>query len=114
MTRLLETTSATTATTGSRLAPVEFPTGPEAVAPPARAQHDGIPELDIRKVAHALRLSTVFRAFDAVVPGASLDLVASYNPRMLLWQLRDHVGGALAVTYLERRPQAWRIRLTRA
>ena len=73
----------------------------------------GVPELDVRTVPHALRRAAVFAAFDAVAPGACLDLVAPYEPVPLLWQLRDRVDGALHVTYLDRGPQAWRVRLTR-
>jgi uncharacterized protein (DUF2249 family) len=78
--------------------------------------HDdaAIPVLDVRSVPHAIRHATVFGAFDAVPEGGSLLLVAPHDPLPLLRQLSARAGGALAVDYEERGPDAWRLRLTRA
>jgi uncharacterized protein (DUF2249 family) len=73
-----------------------------------------IPVLDVRAVPHAIRHATVFGAFDAVPDGGSLLLVAPHDPLPLLRQLSARAGGALAVDYEERGPDAWRLRLTRA
>lgn len=75
---------------------------------------DDEPELDVRAVPHAIRHATVFGAFDAVAPGASMVLVAPHDPLPLLAQLRERNGGSLGVDYLERGPDAWRLRLTRS
>jgi uncharacterized protein (DUF2249 family) len=75
---------------------------------------DEIPVLDVRAVPHAIRHATVFGAFDAVPDGGSLLLVAPHDPVPLLRQLSARAGGALAVDYEERGPDAWRLRLTRA
>ncbi|CCG05666.1 DUF2249 domain-containing protein [Blastococcus saxobsidens] len=75
---------------------------------------DDIPVLDVRAVPHAIRHATVFGAFDAVPDGGSLLLVAPHDPLPLLRQLSARAGGALAVDYEERGPDAWRLRLTRA
>lgn len=75
---------------------------------------DEIPVLDVREVPHAIRHATVFGAFDAVPAGGSLLLVAPHDPLPLLRQLSARSGGALAVDYEERGPEAWRLRLTRA
>jgi uncharacterized protein (DUF2249 family) len=72
-----------------------------------------IPVLDVRSVPHAIRHATVFGAFDAVPDGGSLLLVAPHDPLPLLRQLSARTGGALAVDYEERGPEAWRLRLTR-
>jgi uncharacterized protein (DUF2249 family) len=82
-------------------------------SPRQTSPNDGVPELDVRTVPHAIRRATVYGAFDAIAPGASMDLVAPHDPVPLLWQLRDRAQGALHVTYLDRGPQAWRVRLTR-
>lgn len=78
--------------------------------------HDGdeTPVLDVRSLPHAIRHATVFGAFDAVPAGGSLLLVAPHDPLPLLRQLSARSGGALAVDYEERGPDAWRLRLTRA
>ncbi|RBY79666.1 DUF2249 domain-containing protein [Blastococcus sp. TF02A-26] len=73
-----------------------------------------IPVLDVREVPHAIRHATVFGAFDAVPDGGALLLVAPHDPLPLLRQLSARTGGALAVDYEERGPEAWRLRLTRA
>jgi len=73
-----------------------------------------VPVLDVRAVPHAIRHATVFGAFDAIPDGGSLLLVAPHDPLPLLRQLSARAGGALAVDYEERGPEAWRLRLTRA
>lgn len=75
---------------------------------------DEIPVLDVRAVPHAIRHATVFGAFDAIPAGGSMLLVAPHDPLPLLRQLAVRAGGALAVDYEERGPEAWRLRLTRA
>ncbi|SFE28480.1 DUF2249 domain-containing protein [Blastococcus tunisiensis] len=90
---------------------------PQAPAPGScgcGGHDDEIPVLDVRAVPHAIRHATVFGAFDAVPQGGSLLLVAPHDPLPLLRQLSARAGGALAVDYEERGPEAWRLRLTRA
>ena len=93
-----------------------------STVPPAAATgacgcggHDDaeVPVLDVRAVPHAIRHATVFGAFDAIPDGGSLLLVAPHDPLPLLRQLSARAGGALAVDYEERGPEAWRLRLTR-
>ncbi|WP_163544067.1 DUF2249 domain-containing protein [Occultella kanbiaonis] len=71
------------------------------------------PELDARAVPHAIRHATIFGALDAVRPGASMILVAPHDPLPLLAQLEQRRPGVFEVTYVERGPQAWRLRFTR-
>ncbi len=72
-----------------------------------------MPELDVRTVPHAIRHATVIGAFDAIPAGGSLLLVAPHDPRPLLRQLSRRTGGAMAVSYEQRGPEAWHLRLTR-
>ena len=74
---------------------------------------EGHPELDVRKVPHAIRHATVFGALEAVAPGAGLVLVAPHDPLPLLAQIEQRTGCAFTVTYLTRGPEAWRIELVR-
>lgn len=77
-------------------------------------EHDeGVPELDVRTIPHAIRHATVFGAFDAVPAGGSMILVAHHDPIPLLHQLQERSGGRLQVDYEERGPEAWRLRLSR-
>ncbi|NUO90726.1 MAG: DUF2249 domain-containing protein [Dermatophilaceae bacterium] len=73
----------------------------------------GEPELDVRAIPHALRHATVFGALGAVTAGSSMRLVAPHDPKPLLAQIAEREEGAIEVTYLERGPEAWTLRLTR-
>jgi uncharacterized protein (DUF2249 family) len=74
---------------------------------------EGVPELDVREVPHAIRHATVFGALGAIGSGESLDLVAPHDPLPLLKQIADRENGTIGVEYLDRGPEAWRLRLTR-
>lgn len=78
-------------------------------------EHDpaGDPELDARVVPHAIRHATIFGALDAVRPGAGMVLVAPHDPLPLLRQIEQRQPGAFEVSYLERGPEAWRLRFAR-
>lgn len=73
----------------------------------------GVPELDARAVPHAIRHATVFGALDAVTPGGSMVLVAPHDPLPLLAQIAERHPGGFEVDYLQRGPEAWRLRFTR-
>ena len=73
-----------------------------------------LPELDARAVPHAIRHATIFGALDAVRPGNGLVLVAPHDPLPLLQQVEQRSPGAFTVDYLERGPEAWRLRFLRA
>jgi uncharacterized protein (DUF2249 family) len=73
----------------------------------------GYPELDARVVPHAIRHATIFGALDAVRPGGGLVLVAPHDPLPMLSQLEQRSPGTFAVDYLERGPEAWRLRFVR-
>jgi uncharacterized protein (DUF2249 family) len=73
-----------------------------------------LPELDARAVPHAIRHATIFGALDAVRPGGGLVLVAPHDPLPLLKQVEQRHPGMFAVDYLERGPEAWRLRFQRS
>lgn len=76
--------------------------------------HDeALPELDARLIPHAIRHAAIFGAFDSLRPGAALVLVAPHDPLPLLAQLRDAHGPRIAIDYVERGPEAWKLKLTR-
>lgn len=73
-----------------------------------------LPELDARAVPHALRHATIFGALDSVGPGSGMVLVAPHDPLPLLVQVEQRSPGLFSIDYLERGPEAWRIRFVRA
>ncbi len=73
-----------------------------------------LPELDARAVPHAIRHATIFGALDSLGAGGGLVLVAPHDPLPLLAQLEERSPGLFNVDYIERGPEAWRIRLVRA
>ncbi len=79
------------------------------------ADPDGVlPELDARAVPHAIRHATIFGALDSVGPGSGMVLVAPHDPLPLLAQLEERKPGLFSIDYLERGPEAWRVRFVRA
>ena len=79
----------------------------------ACGEDHGVPELDARTIPHAIRHATIFGALSAVKPGGAMVLVAPHDPQPLLAQIAEREGDAVEVTYLERGPEAWRLRLSR-
>lgn len=76
--------------------------------------HDSaLPELDARAIPHAIRHAAIFGAFDSLRPGEALVLVAPHDPLPLLAQLRSAYPDGIGVEYLDRQPEAVRLRLDR-
>jgi uncharacterized protein (DUF2249 family)/iron-sulfur cluster repair protein YtfE (RIC family) len=73
-----------------------------------------LPELDARAVPHAIRHATIFGALNSVQAGGGMVLVAPHDPLPLLLQLEERSPGVFTTDYLERGPDAWRIRFVRA
>ncbi|MXM65339.1 DUF2249 domain-containing protein [Streptomyces sp. HUCO-GS316] len=76
------------------------------------AQDEDDPELDVREVPHAIRHATVFGALDAIPEGTALVLIAHHDPLPLLAQIEQRRPGVFGVQYLERGPEAWRLRFS--
>ncbi len=77
--------------------------------------HDeALPELDARAIPHAIRHATIFGALDSLPAGAGLILIAPHDPLPLLRQAEARYGAGLTVEYLERGPEAWRLKLVPA
>lgn len=72
------------------------------------------PELDVRTVPHAIRHATVFGALDSVSAGNGMVLFAPHDPLPLLAQINQRYSGGFSVDYLQRGPEAWRLKFVRA
>lgn len=84
-----------------------------ATLPMADTEAKEAPELDARLIPHAIRHGAVFGALGQVRPGGAMVLVAPHDPLPLLTQLHRLEGDAVEVSYLERGPEAWRLRFER-
>nr|WP_233193909.1 MULTISPECIES: DUF2249 domain-containing protein [unclassified Cryobacterium] len=70
--------------------------------------------LDARTIPHAIRHAAVFGALDAVVPGFALDVIEPHDPQRMLAELQQSQPNTFDVSYIERGPELWRVRFSRA
>ena len=68
---------------------------------------------DARGVAKRFRHAAIFGALDALQPGEAMRFVNDHDPLPLLGQVYDIYGDAIEVAYLDRAPQAVRLKLTK-
>lgn len=72
-----------------------------------------LPELDARAIPHAIRHGAVLGALSQLRRGKGLILVAPHDPLPLLAQIERTYPETFDVSYRERGPAAWRLRLVR-
>lgn len=72
-----------------------------------------LPELDARQLPHAVRHGAILGAVASLQPGAAMVLVAPHDPLPLLAQMREAYGDAIQVDYVDRAPEAVRVKLTK-
>ncbi len=77
------------------------------------APHDALPELDARQIPHAIRHAAIHGVIDSLTTNGAFVLVAPHDPLPLLAQIEQRHGGRIAVDYVERGPQAWKLKLSR-
>jgi uncharacterized protein (DUF2249 family)/quercetin dioxygenase-like cupin family protein len=70
--------------------------------------------LDARTIPHAIRHAAIFGALDAVAPGFALDVIESHDPQRMLVELQQNQPDTYDVSYIERGPEFWRVRFSRA
>lgn len=76
--------------------------------------HDeGIPELDVQTIPHAVRHSAIFGVLDGLRPGFAVIISATHDPLPLLKQLEERSPGLFHTNYLDRGPERWRIAFRR-
>ncbi|MFV0407019.1 MAG: DUF2249 domain-containing protein [Propioniciclava sp.] len=72
-----------------------------------------LPVLDARAIPHAIRHASILGALDSLTPGKAMALIAPHDPLPLLAQIKDAHGDRVAIDYLERGPESWKLRFTR-
>lgn len=93
--------------------PTELPVVDAPAACSCGGHDETLPELDARAIPHAIRHAAIFGAVGSLRPGQGLILVAPHDPLPLLAQLTQREGDQVSVDYVQRGPEAWKLRLTR-
>ncbi len=75
---------------------------------------EGIPELDVRVIAHEIRHGAVLGALESLKPGKAMILVANHEPLPLLKQIDRKFPDLFTRTNVEEGPEVWKIQFTRA
>ena len=71
--------------------------------------------LDVRPVEPKDRFQAIMGAYDALPPGATLDLVVDHDPKCMYYTLEATRGAdEFTFEYLENGPEVWRVAVTRA
>jgi len=71
------------------------------------------PVLDAREIPPTIRHGAIFGSLDSIAPGYGVVVVAPHDPVPLIAQVAERYDGAFSVEYLERGPEAWRVRFGR-
>jgi uncharacterized protein (DUF2249 family) len=58
------------------------------------------------------RHAILFRLFENLAPGHSLQIVADHDPKPLRFQLEAQFGSRTKWAYLQEGPEVWRLRLS--
>lgn len=74
---------------------------------------EGIPELDVQTIPHAVRHSAIFGVLDGLRPGFAVIISATHDPVPLITQLEARSPGLFDMNYLDRGPERWRIAFRR-
>lgn len=69
--------------------------------------------LDVRALPPPRRHELIFRRLDGLTGGAAVTLVNDHDPKPLHYQLDATQPGRFSWDYLERGPEAWRVRIAR-
>lgn len=69
--------------------------------------------LDVRVLPPAQRHELIFRTLDELPGGAAITLVNDHDPKPLHYQLEATKPGQFSWEYMERGPDAWRVRIAR-
>ena len=68
--------------------------------------------LDVRPVPPKDRYDRIMAAYEALLPGESLELAVDHDPKCMYYTLRATRGDqAFSFDYLENGPMTWRVRV---
>lgn len=70
-------------------------------------------EIDLRNLTPKDRHQTVFRAFDALTPEKSFEILSDHDPRGLFSQFKKERASSFNWEYTEKGPAQWKVRITK-
>lgn len=70
-------------------------------------------ELDVRPLHKPAKHPTIFQTYDALAVGESFVLVNNHDPRPLRGEFETEHPGSHGWEYLEKGPEAWRVRISK-
>ena len=70
-------------------------------------------EVDARKYAPKDKHSTIFKAFDDLIPGESMLLINDHDPEPLYYELKAKRAGQFEWEYLEEGPEVWKVAISK-
>lgn len=72
------------------------------------------PVIDVREIPHSRRHATIFETFEALAPGAGVELRVDHDPKPLYYHFNAEQPGRFTWDWLEQGPELWRVRLGKA
>jgi uncharacterized protein (DUF2249 family) len=76
--------------------------------------NDGTTTLDVRPVEPKGRFLAIMGAYDALAPGATLELTVDHDPRCMYYTLQaTREDDDFTFRYLEEGPEVWRVEVRR-
>lgn len=70
--------------------------------------------VDVRQVPPPQRHPMIFQTFEDLQPGEAFILVNDHDPKPLYYQFKFEREGQFTWDYLEKGPEAWRVRVGRS
>jgi uncharacterized protein (DUF2249 family) len=70
-------------------------------------------EVDVREVEPKHRFETIMTAYEALVAGATMELVVDHDPRCMYYTLQATRDEPFTFAYLDEGPEVWRVEVTR-
>lgn len=107
-------------TVAKLIAPARSPEPVALCKPTTEGAIDGTSEgtetivLDARTIPHTIRHAAIFGALNAIVPRSALEVIELHDPQRMLAELQQRQPDTFDVSYIERGPEVWRVRLSRA
>ena len=72
-----------------------------------------ITEIDVRSIPPGQRHPLIFRTFDALANGSTLQLISDHEPRPLFYMFQAERSSQFQWDYVEQGPAVWRVNITK-